>query len=65
LYLNVINNGRTCNSEGIVDVQDVVNTDEDIVRVVNYMSKEIPVARSDRFKHLRLYSTFGSWYNRN
>ena len=58
-------NGRTCNSEGIVDVQDVTNTDEDIKNVINYMAKEIPIARSDRFKHTRLYSTFGSWYNRN
>jgi len=57
--------GRRCYSEGIVHVQDVGNSDEDITKVINYMAKPIPIARTERFRNLRLYTTFGSWYNRN
>ena len=57
--------GRRCHSEGIVHVQDVGNSEEDIPKVLNYMAKSISIARSDRFKNLRLYTTFGRWYNRN
>jgi len=43
----------------------VANTDADIKRVINYMAKPIPIARTERFRNLRLYTTFGNWYNRN
>jgi len=57
--------GRRCDAQGIVHVQDVGNTDEDIKRVVNYIAKPIHILRTERFKNLRLYSTFGGWYNAN
>ena len=57
--------GRRCHSEGIVHVQDVGNSEEDFTKVINYMAKPIPIARTDRFRNLRLYTTFGGWYNRN
>jgi hypothetical protein len=55
----------TCSSEGIVHIQDVKNTEEDITKVINYMAKPIPVARRKRFSNIRLYATFGKWYNRD
>jgi hypothetical protein len=39
--------GRRCFSEGIVHVQDVGDTQEDIIRIINYMAKPIPIARSE------------------
>jgi len=57
--------GETCSSEGIVHIQDVKNTEQDITKVINYMAKPIPVARRKRFKNTRLYATFGDWYNKN
>lgn len=57
--------GKKVNPPGIVHVKNVQNTDLDIAKLTNYMAKPVEYLRTERFKNVRLFATFGTWYSKN
>jgi len=57
--------GKYISSEGICDVRNVGNTEEDVIKIIAYLDKPNSVINNESFKNVRLLSKFGTWYNNN